>query len=80
MHNLTAHELSSVHHLDLLTVIVTFKKMYVCCNYGKCNYGKCNYFMENVTEQVLQIKTGHMGSNQKLLTGFYKEPGETLGL
>ena len=36
--------------------------------------------MENVTEQVLQIKTGHMGSNQKLLTGFYKEPGETLGL
>ena len=41
MHNLTAHELSSVHHLDLLIVIVTFKKMYVCCNYGKCNhYGK----------------------------------------
>ena len=33
--------------------------------------------MENVTELVLQLKTGHMGSNQKLLTGFYKEPGET---
>ena len=36
--------------------------------------------MENVTELVLQLKTGHMGSNQKLLTRFYKEHGEKLGL